>query len=65
MSLPLPARPPVGRSPVFATTRWSLVAAVRQGPAAEADAALEALCRAYWYPIHSYVRRTGVSPADA
>lgn len=26
---------------------------------------MEALCRAYWYPLYSYVRRSGRSPDDA
>ncbi len=43
----------------FATTRWSLVAAAaageEDGPVARA--ALEALCQAYWSPLHAYVRR--------
>ena len=30
-----------------------------------ADAALETLCRAYWYPLYAYVRRLGHAPADA
>ena len=64
MSSPSPHIPAANRSPVFATTRWSLVAAC-QGPAAGADAALESLCRSYWYPIYAYVRRFGFAPADA
>ena len=27
--------------------------------------ALEAICRAYWYPLYAYVRRCGQSPHDA
>ena len=30
-----------------------------------AAAALETLCRAYWYPLYAYIRRKGVSAADA
>jgi RNA polymerase sigma-70 factor (ECF subfamily) len=33
--------------------------------APEAAAALESLCRAYWYPLYAYVRREGHNPADA
>jgi RNA polymerase sigma-70 factor (ECF subfamily) len=29
------------------------------------QAALETLCRAYWYPLYAYVRRQGHSPEDA
>ena len=32
---------------------------------AHAQAALEKLCRAYWYPLYAYVRRRGQSPEDA
>jgi RNA polymerase sigma-70 factor (ECF subfamily) len=28
-------------------------------------AALETLCRAYWYPLYAFVRRRGHSPSDA
>jgi RNA polymerase sigma-70 factor (ECF subfamily) len=31
----------------------------------EAAAALEELCRAYWFPLYAYVRREGRSPHDA
>jgi RNA polymerase sigma-70 factor (ECF subfamily) len=30
-----------------------------------AAAALEQLCRAYWYPLYAHVRRAGFAPADA
>jgi RNA polymerase sigma-70 factor (ECF subfamily) len=49
----------------FPNTRWSLVLAARQPQSPESAAALEALCRAYWYPLYAYVRRSGQSPADA
>jgi len=44
-------------SPDFATTQWSLVvgAAAREQP--DAEEALALLCRRYWYPLYSYVRR--------
>ncbi len=31
----------------------------------QAAAALETLCRTYWYPLYAYVRRRGYSPEDA
>jgi DNA-directed RNA polymerase specialized sigma24 family protein len=49
----------------FPPTRWSVVLAARQPQSAESAAALEAICRAYWYPLYAYVRRAGQSPADA
>ncbi len=36
-----------------------------QPEAAQAGAALEELCRSYWYPLYAYVRRKGHSPHDA
>jgi RNA polymerase sigma-70 factor (ECF subfamily) len=49
---------------VFVTTQWSVVlAAQTRSPAA--DQALEKLCRSYWPPIYSFVRRDGRSVEDA
>jgi RNA polymerase sigma factor (sigma-70 family) len=44
---------------MFATTRWSLVAAAQDPAAPEARQALAELCAAYWYPVYAYVRRRG------
>ena len=55
--------PPSSRS--FATTRWSVVLAAGRREDALAAAALETLCRNYWYPLYAYVRRRGHSPHDA
>ena len=49
---------------IFATTRWSVVLATRLSTP-EASAALESICRDYWYPLYAYVRRCGKSPHDA
>lgn len=49
---------------VFPNTRWSVVLAARQ-PSPEAAAAMEDICRAYWYPLYAYVRRCGHSAHDA
>jgi DNA-directed RNA polymerase specialized sigma24 family protein len=43
----------------FATTHWSLIVATREGGPADAREALAELCRAYWYPIYAYIRRSG------
>jgi RNA polymerase sigma factor (sigma-70 family) len=51
--------PPGARQ--FVTTHWSVV--LRAGN--ESAAALEELCRTYWYPLYAYVRRQGYSPSDA
>jgi DNA-directed RNA polymerase specialized sigma24 family protein len=50
---------------VFPNTRWSVVLAATRKDAPESAAALESLCRAYWYPLYAYVRRCGQSPPDA
>src|SRR5262245_9910586 len=52
-------------SPEFCTTHWSLVLATREEQSPGATAALETLCRAYWYPLYAFVRRKGHSPHDA
>jgi RNA polymerase sigma factor (sigma-70 family) len=48
----------------FTTTHWSVVLAA-QGESAEAKAALEKLCRTYWWPLYGFVRREGYKPEDA
>jgi RNA polymerase sigma factor (sigma-70 family) len=53
------------RSPVFATTHWSVVLTAGSGDSTGALKALEKLCQAYWYPLYAYVRRRGFSPHDA
>ncbi len=59
-------REPQANGPrIFATTHWSVVVAAGQEDSANASAALENLCRAYWYPIYVYVRRKGHGPDDA
>jgi RNA polymerase sigma-70 factor (ECF subfamily) len=51
----------------FATTQWSLVRAASADEASQSRArqALEALCRAYWYPLYAFVRSHGHSAVDA
>jgi len=53
-----------GGGAVFVTTHWSVVLAAR-GESAEADAALEKLCRTYWWPLYGFVRRQSYRPEDA
>jgi RNA polymerase sigma factor (sigma-70 family) len=50
--------------PRFATTHWSLVRAAGGPSSAEAKAALEALCEAYWYPLYAFIRRRGHGPEE-
>ena len=49
----------------FAATRWSMVLLAGQSHSPEAASALEKLCRAYWYPLYAFVRRTGRSEHEA
>lgn len=51
--------------PSFRTTHWSVVLVAGQAGAPSAEAALENLCRAYWYPLYAYVRRQGQNAHDA
>jgi RNA polymerase sigma factor (sigma-70 family) len=57
------ARPASGAC--FVSTRWTVVLSARDPSSPHAATALEALCRAYWYPLYAYVRRGGHSPPDA
>ena len=50
---------------VFPNTRWSVVLAATQRQSPESAAALDAICRSYWYPLYAYVRRRGNSAHDA
>lgn len=49
----------------FHTTRWSLIAAAQGPRTPAARAALDTLCRAYWYPLYAWARRRGLSEEDA
>ena len=46
----------------FATTHWSVVLSAGQTDSSRASEALEKLCRAYWPPLYSYIRRQGHGP---
>ena len=48
----------------FTTTHWSVVLEA-QGESPEAQDALEKLCRVYWRPIYSFIRRQGTRTEDA
>ena len=49
----------------FATTHWSVVLASGGSTSPRASGAMEELCRAYWYPLYTYIRRRGHSVEDA
>ncbi len=57
--------PPDGPLPVgFPTTQWSRVL-VAGGDELDSDQALEDLCRLYWPPLYTFLRRRGHAPHDA
>ena len=49
----------------FHSTHWSVVLVAGQNPSVESAAALEKLCRAYWYPLYAFVRRRGYPHEEA
>ena len=51
-------------APIFSTTNWSVVLAA-QGQSPAAQEALEKLCRTYWPPVNSFIRREGTGPEEA
>ena len=62
---PLSATSPASVGPAaFTTTHWSVVLEA-QGESPAAHEALENLCRTYWRPIYSFVRREGLGPEEA
>src|SRR4051812_12452059 len=52
-------------SPRFPTTHWGRVVAAGSPAAPDARAALEELCRAYWYPLYAFARRGANDPDEA
>ncbi|HET7295049.1 MAG TPA: hypothetical protein VFM88_21700 [Vicinamibacteria bacterium] len=49
----------------WATTSWTQVLAARDAASSESRQALEALCRAYWYPVYAFVRGQGCGSVEA
>jgi RNA polymerase sigma-70 factor (ECF subfamily) len=49
----------------FSTTSWGVVLTAGQDDMAGAAAAMEQLCRRYWYPIYAFVRRRGADREEA
>ena len=49
----------------FPTTHWSVVRIAAGEATQEAGAAMEALCRQYWFPIYTFIRRHGRSHHEA
>jgi RNA polymerase sigma-70 factor (ECF subfamily) len=51
--------------PHFEPTRWSLVIRARGEDESARQVALETLCKAYWYPLYAFLRRSGREVEDA
>lgn len=49
----------------FPSTCWSVVSGAGVADPDQRAAALERLCRTYWSPLHTYIRRRGHRPEDA
>ena len=49
----------------FLTTHWSVILSAKEGTPNDVGAALEELCRSYWWPLYAYVRRRGYTSHDA
>ena len=49
----------------FPTTCWGRILEAGDPAAPESRAALEALCRDYWYPLYAFIRRKGNDPETA
>ncbi len=47
------------------STHWSAVLAAGQPGSRRAAAAIEELCRTYWYPLYAYIRRRGYEVEEA
>jgi RNA polymerase sigma factor (sigma-70 family) len=56
---------PIGGGGRFATTHWSVVLEAGHESSPQSKAALEQLCRAYWYPLYTFIRRQGRGPEEA
>lgn len=49
----------------FTATHWSVVLSAATGSTTKSFEALEALCKTYWYPLYTFIRRKGYAPHDA
>ncbi|MCZ7635084.1 MAG: hypothetical protein M5U12_02865 [Verrucomicrobia bacterium] len=66
MSAAGPDQDPSSAHPAwFTTTHWSVVLDAGHSEPLRARAALEQLCRPYWYPLYAFARRRGQSEHDA
>lgn len=51
--------------PGFRTTQWSVVRKAIDGNEIKAQEGLTAICNTYWYPLYTFLRRSGQKPEDA
>jgi len=49
----------------FPSTQWSMVLRAGEGSDSQVRSALESLCRQYWYPLYTFVRRQGRTHHEA
>ncbi len=49
----------------FITTQWTAIVAAGADETSVSSVALEELCRSYWFPLYSHVRRKGHSEDEA
>ena len=63
MPLPETSDPP-GHPAAFPETRWTLLEALRAGGRLR-EQALENICRHYWFPLYTWLRRSGHPHEDA
>lgn len=57
--------PQFAAAPSFLTTHWSVVLRARDAESNEALTALEQLCLAYWQPLYTFARCSGLIAPDA
>jgi RNA polymerase sigma-70 factor (ECF subfamily) len=60
-----PDQPEKGNGSAFPSTHWTLVQKIQRGSPDDARQAMEAICRSYWYPVYSFLRRSGQTQHDA
>ena len=61
----VPSPIPVSGGGQFTETHWSVVLHAGNSDAPGAAAALENLCRSYWYPVYAWIRSRGHGPEEA
>ena len=47
------------------TTQWNVVLEAGRRNSPESSAAMAKLCETYWYPLYTFIRRSGHGPEDA